>query len=79
LEDVEHQDPAQSRPYQVMREYKVFRGDDKQPTSEVTAQINFVPPDMKTYTIMQARGTSRGEKAKAQSEQLREKVNAIWA
>jgi hypothetical protein len=62
LEDVQHQDPAQSRPYEVMREYKVFRGDDKQPTSEVMAQINFVPPDMKTYKITQARGNSRGEK-----------------
>jgi hypothetical protein len=46
LEDVQHQDPAQSRPYEVTREYKVFRGDDSQPTSEVTAQINFVPPDI---------------------------------
>jgi hypothetical protein len=47
LENVQHQDPAQSRPFEVTREYKVFRGDDKQPTSEVTAQINFVSPDMK--------------------------------
>ena len=45
LEDVQHQDPAQSRAYEVTREYKVFRGSDKQPTSEVMAQINFVPPD----------------------------------
>jgi hypothetical protein len=62
LEDVQHQNPAQSRPYEVTREYKVFRGDDKQPTSEIMAQINFVPPDMKTYKITQARGNSRGEK-----------------
>jgi hypothetical protein len=60
LEDVQHRDPAQSLPYQVMREYKVFRGYDKQPTSEVTAQINFVPPGMKTYKITQARGNSIG-------------------
>jgi hypothetical protein len=69
LEDVQHQDPAQSRPYEVTREYyevtreyKVFRGYDQQPTSEVMAQINSVPPDMKTYKITQARGNSRGEK-----------------
>jgi hypothetical protein len=62
MEDVQHQDPAQSRSYEVKREYKVFRGDDKQPTSEVMAQINFVPPDMKTYKITQARGNPRGEK-----------------
>ena len=62
LEDVQHQDPAQSRPYQVTREYKVFRGNDNQPTSEVMAQINFIPPDNKTYMITQTRGNSRGEK-----------------
>ena len=62
LEEVQHQNPAQSRPYEVTREYKVFRGSDKQPTSEVMAQINFVPPDTKTYKITQARGNSRGEK-----------------
>ena len=62
LEDVQHQDPAESRPYEVTREYKVFRGDDKQSISEVVAQINFIPPDMKTYKITQARGNSRGEK-----------------
>lgn len=62
LEEVQHQDPAQSRPYDVKREYKVFRGYDQQPTSEVMAQINFVPPNMKSYKIIQARGNSRGEK-----------------
>jgi hypothetical protein len=62
MEDVQHQDPAQSRPYEVTREYKVFRGDDKQATSEVMAQINFVPPDLKTYKITQARGNSRADK-----------------
>jgi hypothetical protein len=62
LEDIQHQDPAQSRPYQVTREYKVFRGYDNQPTSEVMAQIDFVPPDTKTYKIIQAKGNSLGEK-----------------
>jgi hypothetical protein len=62
LEDIQHHDPAQSRAYEVTREYKVFRGDNKQPISEVMAQINFVPPDMKTYKITQAQGNSRGEK-----------------
>ena len=62
LEEVQQQDPARSRPYDVTREYKVFRGYDKQPTSEVMAQINFVPPDMKTYKIIQVLGNSRGEK-----------------
>src|SRR5579871_1416810 len=62
LEEVQHEDPAQSQPYEVTREYKVFHGDDKQPTSEVMAQINFVPPDIKTYKITQSQGNARGEK-----------------
>ena len=62
LEDIQHQDPAQSRPYEVIREYKVLRGHNTQPTSEITAQINFDPPDTKTYKIIQAKGDSRGER-----------------
>ena len=62
LEDIQHQDPAQFRPYEVTREYKVFRGYSTQPTSEVMAQINFVPPDVKTYKIVKATGKSQGEK-----------------
>ena len=46
----------------MTREYKVFHGYDKQPTSEVTAQIEFAPPDVKTYKIIQATGNSLGEK-----------------
>jgi hypothetical protein len=62
MEDILHRDPAQSLPYEVTREYKVFRGYDKQSTSEVIAQIDFVPPDVKTYKIIQARGNSAGER-----------------
>jgi hypothetical protein len=62
MEDILHLDPAQSLPYEVTREYKVFRGYDKQSTSEVTAQIDFVPPDVKTYKIIQVRGNSAGER-----------------
>jgi hypothetical protein len=62
MEDIQHQDPTQSRPYELMREYKVFHSSDKQSTSEVMAQINFVPPDKKTYKITQAQGNSWGEK-----------------
>jgi hypothetical protein len=62
LEDIQHQEPTQSRPYEVIREYKVLRGYNPRPTSEVMAQINFVPPDTKTYKIIQAKGDSRGER-----------------
>jgi hypothetical protein len=56
------QDPARFRPYEVTREYKIFHGNDKQPTSEVTAQIDFVPPNVKRYKIIRATGNSLGEK-----------------
>ena len=62
LEDIQHRDSAQSRSYEVTWEYKVFRGDDKQASSDVTAQINFVPPDTKTYKVTHAEGNPRGEK-----------------
>jgi hypothetical protein len=62
MEDVQHQDPARSRRYELIREYKVFHGDDKQPISEVIAQINFIPPDNKRYKIIQVTGNGRGEK-----------------
>ena len=62
MEGVQNQDPAQSRSYEVTREYKVFRESDKNPFSQVTAQIVFVPPDAKTYKIIRATGNSRGEK-----------------
>jgi len=62
LEDVQQQNRAQSQPYEVTRQYKVFRGNDKQPTSEVMTQIDFVPPDIKTYKITQTRGNSTGDK-----------------
>ncbi|MGA2859869.1 MAG: hypothetical protein ABSE40_23620 [Candidatus Sulfotelmatobacter sp.] len=61
LEDVEHTDAAQSRTYDVTREYKMFHGAETQPAAEITAQVDFVPPDTVRYKITQARGSSRGE------------------
>lgn len=61
MEDVEHKDAAESRTYDVTREYKMFHGAEKQPASEVTAQVDFVPPDSVRYKITQTRGSSRGE------------------
>ena len=61
LERTEMQNPALSRPYELTRQYKVFRGDDTKPSSEVTAQISFTPPDIKTFKITEAQGNSRGK------------------
>jgi hypothetical protein len=62
LERTEEENPALSRPHEVMRHYKVFRGDDPKPSSEVTAQINFTPPDIKTFKIIDEQGNPRGIK-----------------
>jgi len=62
MEDTPHQDPAQSQPYKVTREYKLFRTYGQKPTSEVTAEIDFIPPGMMTYKIIEAKGNSLGEK-----------------
>ena len=62
IEDVQHQDPAKSRPYGVTREYKVFCGDDKKALSEVIADIDFVPPDQRTYKIIQTKGNLLGNR-----------------
>jgi hypothetical protein len=62
LEQVEQQNPARFRQYEVTRQYKAFRADDKQPAAEVTAQISFTPPGRKTFKIIHASGNARGEK-----------------
>jgi hypothetical protein len=61
LERTEQQNPAHSQPYEVTREYKVFREDDPMPVSVVTAQIYFSPPGTKTFRITKAEGSPRGK------------------
>lgn len=60
MEEIQDQ-AAPSRLYEVTREYKLFHGSDTQPTSEVTAQIDFAHPNIKPYKILQTSGASRGE------------------
>lgn len=62
IENVEGGNPALAHSFEVTREYQVFRADDKDPTSEVTAQVNFIPPDLERYEIMHASGNPRGVK-----------------
>jgi hypothetical protein len=62
LEQAEEQNPAHSRPYELTWQYKVFQADDPQPSSEVTAQISFTPPDIKTFKITEEQGNPRGQK-----------------
>jgi hypothetical protein len=62
LERTEEQNAALSRPYEVAREYILFRGNDRKPSSEVTAQISFTPPNIKTFNITEEHGNPRAKK-----------------
>jgi len=62
LERTAEQNPALSRPYEVRREYKVFREDNPMPVSDIMAQISFTPPETKTFEITKAEGSPRGKK-----------------
>ncbi len=48
------------RPYTVTREYTLFGNEKEQPKSQVIADIVFVPPGSKNYTIQQATGSGLG-------------------
>ncbi len=47
--------------YAVTREYQLAPLGTSTPTSSVVAQVDFVPPAAKDYTILKSEGNSRGE------------------
>jgi len=50
------------RPYVLTRKYLMYGADiQEKPSSEVLAEITFVPPTTKEYKIVETRGSSRGE------------------
>lgn len=51
---------AQLRPYQVVRDYQLF-GKGQKSKSEVTAYIDYVPPDVQHFTTHRNNGVSMGE------------------
>ncbi|HXC42928.1 MAG TPA: hypothetical protein VNY51_05315 [Candidatus Dormibacteraeota bacterium] len=63
---VEQMQEAQSRSgpgssYQVIREYRLFGEKGSNPSSEVWAKVDYLPPNHKTFAIQKRVGTSRGE------------------
>lgn len=50
------------RPYSVTRLYKLFGKEMQNTKSQVIADVNFVPPDLKDFSIGQTSGTGLGEK-----------------
>jgi hypothetical protein len=53
---------ARIRPYVVTRDYKLLAKEARVPASQVTAELTFVPPNLKSYAIQHTSGTSMGEK-----------------
>ncbi len=51
---------AQLRPYQVVRDYQLF-GKEQKSKSEVTAYIDYVPPDVQNFTLHRNNGVTMGE------------------
>jgi hypothetical protein len=49
------------QPYVVTRDYKLFDKEAIVPTSEVIAELSFVPPYIKSYAIRNTHGASMGE------------------
>jgi hypothetical protein len=61
MEAAAQQNPAKTRSYRATRSYKLFHADEKNPISETTAEVSFVPPSTKRYEIKQSSGISRGQ------------------
>lgn len=53
---------ARFRSYVVTRDYTLFGKERDKSKSEVTAELTFVPPNSKTYSIRQSSGSGLGEK-----------------
>jgi len=47
---------AKLRPYTLTREYKLFGKDKEKPKSQVMAELSFVPPNVKKFTIQSTSG-----------------------
>ena len=61
LEDAQQNNPARYRPYVLTREYKFYHGEaTTEAKSEVVAEVSFVPPNRKSFEILNTRGSGRG-------------------
>ena len=59
-----HKAQAQLSPtasYQVVREYLLFGSQSSSASSDVLAEVDYFPPDRKSYVIRKRLGSSRGE------------------
>jgi hypothetical protein len=61
MEQVQVESRQQDPAYVLTREYQLSALGNQNPSSSVVAQVNFVPPAAKDYTILKTEGSSRGE------------------
>jgi hypothetical protein len=61
VHNVEAAQPQPWPAYTVVREYHLFGTGNASLTSEVIAQLDYHPPNQKSYTIQKLSGSSRGE------------------
>jgi hypothetical protein len=62
LEQAQITNRARLVPYSVTRDYRLLAGEERKLSSQVVAEINFLPPETKTYSIRSRSGGGRGEK-----------------
>ena len=61
LEQKQVQGRAEAKPYSIVREYRLFSGENAEtPESVVVARVEFVPPSETSYSIVSSTGSSRG-------------------
>lgn len=53
---------ARFRPYVVTRDYTLFGDDRSKSKAEVTAEVTFIPPNSKEFSIQHSSGSGLGEK-----------------
>lgn len=56
LEQAQRENRGKLEAYETVRRYQFFSGDDKDPASTVIADVQFVPPAAKSYSIEQTTG-----------------------
>lgn len=62
MEAAQTANPARSQPYVLVRQYRFYQGAQAADNakSEVMAQVSFTPPNVKTFDILETRGSGRG-------------------
>ena len=61
MEQAAQENRQNYRAYVITREYRLYGGDQQKPSSQVMAEVSFVPPTSQEFKITESNGSSRGE------------------